>query len=995
MNALITKIVQAIRSFKSSVEVARTTTEDEVCHAIRQVMRDNPDLFWFSHQWHYSQENANVRFRYTIDKEHSDKIQTQIDDVVQKDFKLDFVRTLSVREQVMYVFKWIALYCNFNIHSAHNQTIYSVFVQRNSVCTGIAKAAQYLLKLLGIESRLVFGKMNNSEKDSRHCWLIVNIEEQWYHLDPTFAIPETDHLLRQCGVKPLQGDDCLFYNFFCVDTATIKLSRTIEEEEFLPECNERVDYATLQNITVYPSRNGQQSGLGCLLSDVGTTANIYLAHDKWKSRSVAKVFKDDSNHELLRKELIIMRECAGSPNLLRATDVDFDKGILYMEQATPLAELIASHYYKLTVKGFCNLLIDVASGLKDLLCHGIIYRDIHINNIYLWTDSLFGTSAYKLGDFGSCAFTDRSGKYAGLTERGGVGSKWYMAPETFSGMVFDERSAVYGVGMIAYYLLNDLYPPFWQEYGEDSFGMRMQSLRVPIPSKLQEKDFCQLRMDFIFVSLNHNPSERYQTLSELIDAIKECRGINPDNIVVVGNRALTELRTEIKTEESRSWEEDFFWKEALSSHKIESLMIYLERFPQGLHQREARNLIQILEQQQLEEEHFWKEALSSHKIESLMMYLDRFPQGSHCFEARSLICNFHRAPKQWIDDSATTYALESHDSPPSFEKNLKQKKTSETYFPCRKNNLSRISMDGKESTSPTCQSSNGLFGRLKKLLFGKTSTAPVYEETSVVDIVNSSIFAPSEIKRGDYMLVQVFLYRDDEERAVTCKAAEVDPDARRQNYTPLSVNLKEGDKVKAKLTISGKDMEVDESIQEMIWQGHYTDCQFGVFVSEDYKPSSMIGTVMLTVNDIPCGRMMFKTKIVSQPQKLYAKIESKAFQKIFISYSHKDESTVKFFAKAFQAQGVDYFFDRHYLKAGDVYPLKIKEYINSADLFILCWSKNAAESDYVQLERQQALTLAFPQKDMEQATLSIHPISIEPHADYPSDMKEVYNFEEI
>ena len=245
------------------------------------------------------------------------------------------------------------------------------------------------------------------------------------------------------------------------------------------------------------------------------------------------------------------------------------------------------------------------------------------------------------------------------------------------------------------------------------------------------------------------------------------------------------------------------------------------------------------------------------------------------------------------------------------------------------------------------------------------------------------------------MMVQVFLYKDDEERTVACKAAEVDPDARRQNYTPLSVKLKDGDRVKARLMMSGKGIEVDEPIQEMIWQRHYTDCQFGVFVPEDYKPSSMMGTVMLTVNDVPCGRMMFKTKIVSQPQKLYAKIENKAFQKIFISYSHKDEATVKYFAKAFQAQGVDYFFDRHYLKAGDVYPLKIKEYINSADLFILCWSKNAAESDYVQLERQQALTLAFPQKDMEQATLSIHPISIEPHADYPSDMKEVYNFEEI
>ena len=104
---------------------------------------------------------------------------------------------------------------------------------------------------------------------------------------------------------------------------------------------------------------------------------------------------------------------------------------------------------------------------------------------------------------------------------------------------------------------------------------------------------------------------------------------------------------------------------------------------------------------------------------------------------------------------------------------------------------------------------------------------------------------------------------------------------------------------------------------------------------------------------------------------------------------------MKFCATAFQAQGVDYFFDRHYLKAGDVYPLMIKEYINSADLFILCWSKNAAESDYVTLERRHALELAYPQVDMDKATITIHPISIEPHADYPSDMKEVYNFEEI
>ena len=173
--------------------------------ALRQVMRDNPDIFWFSHQWHFSQSEAIVRFRYTIVKKRSAKIKRQIEDVVYNDFKLDYVLTLPVCEQVMYVYKWIALYCNYDIHSAHNQTIYSVFVHRHSVCTGIAKAAQYLLELLGIESRLVFGKMNNSEEESRHCWLVVNIEDKWYHLDPTFALPETEHLLRQSGEEPIQG----------------------------------------------------------------------------------------------------------------------------------------------------------------------------------------------------------------------------------------------------------------------------------------------------------------------------------------------------------------------------------------------------------------------------------------------------------------------------------------------------------------------------------------------------------------------------------------------------------------------------------------------------------------------------------------------------------------------------------------------------------------------------------------------------------------------
>jgi len=203
MQTFLPIIEEALRSHQSDVQLSSAVSKDDVYHAVKTVMRDNPDIFWFSHQWEYDENKNTIHFFYNISLERSNKAEKQIEDVVKNDFNIDFVKTLSIKEQVMYVYKWIALYCKYDIYSAYNQTIYSVFVYRNSVCTGIAKAAQYLFQLLGIESRLVFGKLKNSEPKSRHCWLIVNVEGNWYHFDPTFALPDTKSILASTGVKPV------------------------------------------------------------------------------------------------------------------------------------------------------------------------------------------------------------------------------------------------------------------------------------------------------------------------------------------------------------------------------------------------------------------------------------------------------------------------------------------------------------------------------------------------------------------------------------------------------------------------------------------------------------------------------------------------------------------------------------------------------------------------------------------------------------------------
>jgi hypothetical protein len=137
---LYKQIERAIRQHEEYLNVGNSVTESDVRHAIRWVMRDNPDIFWFVHQYHFDKDNGIVSFRYRCSPERCAIIQESIDDVVVNDFKIAHVRTLTQLEQVAYVYKWMLTYCNYNVNSAYNQNIDSVFVRRNSVCTGYAKA---------------------------------------------------------------------------------------------------------------------------------------------------------------------------------------------------------------------------------------------------------------------------------------------------------------------------------------------------------------------------------------------------------------------------------------------------------------------------------------------------------------------------------------------------------------------------------------------------------------------------------------------------------------------------------------------------------------------------------------------------------------------------------------------------------------------------------------------------------------------------------------
>lgn len=261
--------------------------------------------------------------------------------------------------------------------------------------------------------------------------------------------------------------------------------------------------------------------------------------------------------------------------------------------------------------------------------------------------------------------------------------------------------------------------------------------------------------------------------------------------------------------------------------------------------------------------------------------------------------------------------------------------------------------------------------------------------------VYSSIFAPAEVKHKSHMLVQVYLHLYEETEKVKTLAQESDRNAERRDYIPLQCKLKKGDKVDVVLNIYGEALQMSDK-KSVVWQGSFTKCSFDYFVPKDIDVEELSCVALLSVNGVPVGEMRFITQIVDSPRQLNPEIIAHKYSKVFISYSHQDESKVKFLHEGLELGAVPHFFDRKYLKAGDVFPQVIQDYINTADLFILCWSENASKSEYVQKERLQALERAFPQVQPEKAAkLRIYPMSIEPHAELPGDMKNYYHFGEL
>ena len=514
-----------------------------------------------------------------------------------------------------------------------------------------------------------------------------------------------------------------------------------------------------------------------------------------------------------------------------------------------------------------------------------------------------------------------------------VGNQWFMAPETFVSGIFAETSAVYSISMVMYFILNNLRPAFWTQGCEDeALRTRMYGCELPTPiGCINIPPHLKTKLDNFFRSTSASLPK--ERISSIEKFIYELEKLTSycGNQYYVIHRKGISLTLDL---------------DAGNSHRLDERWIYIPR--DAYHQYALGN-----------------------KVEQMCTTAMVLPASVYPYDitpADQIISvdeveNFARTMASNLDVPSTiTPFINITDEVASYSSTM------------------RFCENKLATYNATVQKSKK---SIWSKLFGNK-----YNE------VYSSIFTPTEVKLKSHLQVQVYLHLYEESEKVKSFAQESDKNAERRDYIPLSLKLKKGDKVDVEFNVYGETRLASDR-KLIVWQGSYTKCSFDYFVPKDIDVEELSCEANLFVNGAMIGEMRFLTQIVEVPRNLNPEILSHRFNRIFISYAHQDAQQIKLLALAYKAQGVDYFYDKDSLAPGDVYEEKIFDYIDSSDLFVLCWSKNAAVSDYVAKEKGQALLRAYPQLSQREATLKICPISIEPRADLPSDMKEVYNFEVI
>lgn len=238
---------------------------------------------------------------------------------------------------------------------------------------------------------------------------------------------------------------------------------------------------------------------------------------------------------------------------------------------------------------------------------------------------------------------------------------------------------------------------------------------------------------------------------------------------------------------------------------------------------------------------------------------------------------------------------------------------------------------------------------------GFPSPFPRPQRPKRVDTVDFAVFGPNALAPGHRHIIDVWAYGAGDFETVKSKAAEVS----REQVFGRKAGLPVYHEAVIKLRLSMSGVDIADPSDTIIWHGDPTNASFAVALPASISESELTGTVQLSIDGVPFGKITFVAPIEGTDHAQTTDYERKfaCIRRAFASYASAERAEVLGRLQGMRAvcPDLDVFLDVLSLRAGDDWEARLRAEVPTRDVFYLFWSTAASSSEWVTREWRMAL----------------------------------------
>ncbi|MBQ7058857.1 MAG: hypothetical protein IJM83_06090 [Firmicutes bacterium] len=184
---IYTQVSEALNACEKEVSLAYPISNEDFHDLFWYVLSDQPQVFWTNRSYYPSYSGGlvtKVRLDYNELADNLASEQAKVESVVQK--ILTSVNGMNQTQAERYIHDFLIKETIYNLGCPHNQNIYSILVNKETVCAGYARAFQYLMQRIGIPCYYCYGYIGTMDDPGWHAWNVIRINGECYNVDVTW-----------------------------------------------------------------------------------------------------------------------------------------------------------------------------------------------------------------------------------------------------------------------------------------------------------------------------------------------------------------------------------------------------------------------------------------------------------------------------------------------------------------------------------------------------------------------------------------------------------------------------------------------------------------------------------------------------------------------------------------------------------------------------------------------------------------------------------------